>query len=215
MMEFAGEMGKSMAESKLSELAKEVPAAKLDFKELDKPLQFDAAEISNSNLNETAVENLNQEKKGLTDDEKNQIKEETGWSDEVIDAIGTMDQYQIYKDAGVKEMEINGRKVLVKDIDLDYIDEKTGMSNRERMEKGLSPIDAKTGEKIELHHMGQSYDSPLAELSENSEHGGKNHSVLHDNSTESWRRDPVLKNQYQNHDKPNHWKERASEGGQE
>ncbi|MBU4540765.1 MAG: HNH endonuclease [Firmicutes bacterium] len=83
MMELAGETGKSMAESKLGEMAKEMPAAKSDLKELDKPLQFDAAEISNSNLNETAVENLNQEKKGLTDDEKNQIKDETGWSDEV------------------------------------------------------------------------------------------------------------------------------------
>ena len=85
MMEFAGEMGKSMAESKLSELAKEVPAARLDFKELDKPLQFDESKINDSNLNETAVENLNQEKKGLSDDddEKNQIKEETGGSDEV------------------------------------------------------------------------------------------------------------------------------------
>lgn len=88
MMEFAGEMGKTLSESKLSELAKEVPASGTDFNELDKPLKFDKSKISDSNLNvsnlnETAVENLNQEKKGLSDDEKNQIKDETGWSDEV------------------------------------------------------------------------------------------------------------------------------------
>lgn len=59
MMELAGEMGKSMAESKLGEMAKEEPAAKSDLKELDKPLQFDDAEISNSNLNENAEKNDN------------------------------------------------------------------------------------------------------------------------------------------------------------
>jgi len=56
MMEFAGEMGKSMAESKLSELAKEVSAARSDFKELDKPLQFDRGE-SNDNTNKFTMKN--------------------------------------------------------------------------------------------------------------------------------------------------------------
>lgn len=57
MMEFAGEIGKSMAESKLGELAKEVPTSRSDFSELDKPLQFDESKMNKSNLNE------NEEKK--------------------------------------------------------------------------------------------------------------------------------------------------------
>ncbi len=148
---------------------------------------------------------------GLTDEEKKEIKEETGWSDEIIDHIENMEQYEIYKNAGLHEAEIDGRKCLIKDIDMDYVDPKTGMTNRELMEKGRSPIDSKTGEKIELHHMGQDYDSPFAELCENSEHGDGNHSILHTKYEDSWRNNPELKNQYNNVDKPNHWKERAKE----
>ena len=38
----------------------------------------------------------NNEQKGLTQEQKDKIKEETGWSDEIIDAIGSMEEYQIY-----------------------------------------------------------------------------------------------------------------------
>lgn len=148
---------------------------------------------------------------GLTDEEKKEIKEETGWSDEIIDHIENMEQYEIYKNAGLHEAEIDGRKCLIKDIDMDYVDPKTGMTNRELMEKGRSPIDSKTGEKIELHHMGQDYNSPFAELCENSEHGDGNYSILHTKYEDSWRNNPELNNQYKNVDKPNHWKERAKE----
>ena len=94
---------------------------------------------------------------------------------------------------------------------MDYVSPKTGLTNREAMEKGASPVDSKTGEKLELHHMGQNYDAPLVELCENSEHGDGNDKILHDKNTESWRNDTQLKNQYQNVDRPNHWKERAEE----
>lgn len=150
---------------------------------------------------------------GLTDEEKLKIKEETGWSDEIVDHIESMEQYEIYKNAGLYEAEINGRKCLIKDIDMDYVDPKTGMTNRERLAhrpRSLSPIDAKTGEKIELHHMGQDFNGPFAELCENSEHGDGNHSVLHDVNSESWRRDPDKKKEYQNQ-KDAHCSARAME----
>ena len=147
----------------------------------------------------------------LTEEEKQSIREETGWSDEIIDSIESMKQYEIYKNADLHEVEINGRKCLVKNIDMDYVDPKTGMTNRELMEKGRSPIDAKTGEKIELHHMGQGFDSPFAELAENSEHGDGNHSTLHTKTEGSWRNDVEQKNQYQR-EKCQHWKMRAQEG---
>ncbi|MCR5530098.1 MAG: HNH/ENDO VII family nuclease [Saccharofermentans sp.] len=156
-------------------------------------------------------------KSELTEEERKQIKEETNWSDEVIDYIKDMDQYEIYKNADLVEVENDGRKCLVKrNLDLDYVSDKTiddqhpeGISNRELMSKGKSPYDSKTGEKIELHHMSQDFNSPLAELTENSEHGDGNHSVLHDNNVESWRRDPELKKTYNDIQKPNHWVERS------
>ena len=119
-----------------------------------------------------------------------------------------MDQYAVYKNAGLHEAEIDGRKCLVKDIDLDYVDPKTGLTNRELMEKGRSPYDAATGEKIELHHMGQKHDGPFVELCENSEHGDGNHECLHPNKEGSFRNDPELKNQY-NYERAQHWKARV------
>lgn len=157
----------------------------------------------------TDAEDTTEAKKpSLTEEEKARIKEETGWSDEIIDAIESMDQYEVYKNADLHEAEVNGRKCLLKDIDLDYVDPKTGKTNRELMAEGKSPIDSKTGEKIELHHMGQNFDGPFAELCENSEHGDGNHKTLHTSNEGSWRNDPEQKNQYQR-EKAQHWKTRA------
>ena len=81
----------------------------------------------------------------LTDEEKAKIKEEMGWVDEIIDNIQNIKQYEILKNAGLKEAEINGRKCLIKEnIDLDYTDE-DGISNRDRIARGLAPLDSKTG----------------------------------------------------------------------
>lgn len=161
--------------------------------------------------NEKKNEQDNNEKSGLSDEEKVRIKEETGWTDQTIDHIGSWEQYEIYKNADLHEEVIDGRACLIKDIDMDYVDPKTGMTNRELMAKGWSPIDAKTGEKIELHHMGQEYDAPFAELCENSEHGDGNHSILHTKTENSWRNNSELDNHYSRVDKPNHWIERSTE----
>lgn len=151
------------------------------------------------------------EKTGLTEEQKALIIKETGWPAEITDCIESMEQYEIYKEAGLEAVEIDGRPCLVKDIDMDYIDTKTGLTNRELMKKGRSPIDAKTGEKIELHHMGQGFDSPFAELCENSEHGDGKDIILHDKKIESWRQDAEQKNQYNNVQRPNHWVARSKE----
>ena len=147
--------------------------------------------------------------------ERIQIKLETGWDNSIIKCIENMEQYDIYINAGLHQEEICGRLSLCKEIDMDYVSKKTiddknprGMTNRELMENGRVPYDSKSGERIELHHMGQEYDSPFAELLENSEHGDGKHKILHDKDTESWRRNLRLKNAYNNIDRPKHWQER-------
>lgn len=184
----------------------------------DKPLSTKVLnEAVGNEFRKTANETDNQklkdicEKSELSLIDKIKIKLEMGWSDIVIDSIKNMDQYEIYKKADLREVIIDGRHCLIKSIDMDYVDPKTGKTNRELMEDGKSPIDSKTGERIELHHMGQNYDSPFAELCENTEHGDGNHQVLHSKEGDSWRKDSKLSNQYKNIDKPNHWKERAKE----
>lgn len=151
---------------------------------------------------------IEEDSMGLENDERRDIEEETGWSKDIVDKIDTAEQADIYKKAELTENEINDRKCLVKDIDLDYTDPKTGKTNRELMALGRSPFDSTTGERIELHHMGQEYDSPFAELCENSEHGDGNDMILHDKNIDSWRQDDKLKNRYNNVDRPKHWAER-------
>lgn len=153
---------------------------------------------------------------GLSIEQKEQIIKETGWPPEIIEYIESMEQYEIYKEAELRFAEVNGRMCLIKDIDMDYVSPNTiditnqeGMTNRQLLERGRPPYDAQTNESIELHHMGQEFDSPFAELCENHEHGDGNHSTLHPSKGESWRRDPALKNRYNNFDRPNHWKSRA------
>lgn len=184
-----------------------------NFNEADRSLYLNESSNNNENtLDNKAndIKDMNEANKILkenNEDTRKEINEQSPYSDEINKYIKSIEELNIYKEIGLKEMEINGRLCLCRDIDLDYVDPKTGLINKELMEKGRSPIDKSTGEKIELHHIGQEYDSPLAELTSDSEHGDK-YSKLHQNESESWRNDSILKNKYNNSDKPNHWKDR-------
>lgn len=145
----------------------------------------------------------NNEQKGLTQEQKDKIKEETGWSDEIIDAIGSMEEYQIYKDAGLIEAEIDGRKCLINpNIDMDQKDA-FGRTNKERVEQGLAPLE-KNGNPIELHHIGQKNDSPLAELTQEQHRSKENYSILHDT-----KKDSEIDRKAFDNERENHWKARA------
>lgn len=142
---------------------------------------------------------------GLSAAEKAMIQKETGWSDEIIDAISSMEEYEIYKKAGLQEAEINGRKCLIRgDIDWEQKDE-MGRTNRERVQQGLSPYN-KDGKVIELHHIGQHADSPLAELTQEEHRGKENYHVLHHKSGESEIDRAVF-----GVERAEHWENRATE----
>lgn len=111
----------------------------------------------------------------LSDTERKQVRDDTGWPDEIIDYIEDMEQYEVYKTAALQYALVNGRPCLVKDIDLDYVDPGLGLINRELLKKGQAPYDHKSGMRIVIHHMRQEHNAPFVELTEE-EH--KN-SVLH------------------------------------
>ncbi len=118
--------------------------------------------------------------------EANKHKEgaETGWSDEIVDSISCQEEYEIYKNADLTEMEVGGKTCLVRnDIDWEQKDA-MGRTNKERAEQGLSPVN-KDGKAIELHHIGQRADSPLAELTTQEHRGKGNDTILHDKTKES------------------------------
>lgn len=142
-------------------------------------------------------------KEGLTDEQKEKIRELTGWSDEILDAIGSLEEAEIYMKAGLKEVEINGKKCLIRDdIDLDQEDE-DGITNRERMERGRPPI-TKNGEEVELHHIGQKQNSPLAELTMEQHRGVGNDTILHDKTKET----EIDRNEF-GKERRDHWKDRV------
>lgn len=160
-------------------------------------------EQGKDNLKETDTdENV---KEGLTDEEKAKIKEETGWSDEIVDAMGSWKEYEIYKNANLVEAEIDGKKCLIRnDIDWNQKDE-MGRTNKERAEQGLSPIN-KDGKVIELHHIGQHSNSPLAELTQEEHRGKGNDGILHDKTKES-----EINRQAFAEERSDHWSARAQE----
>lgn len=161
--------------------------------------------------------------KGLTEEEKAKIKEETGWSDEIIENIQNMKQYEILKNAGLIEVEINGRKCLIRsNLDMDKkwptgeVDENGEPiyeTNRERMADGKPPLD-ENGRPIELHHLGQKADSPLVELTREEhrtgeyENGQKNQSLWHDNAKET---EVHGDGNTWNQERESHWKSRAEQ----
>lgn len=141
---------------------------------------------------------------GLTEEQKKEIQQKTGWSDEIINNIGSMEEAEVYIKAGLKEAEIKGKKCLIRqDIDMNQTDE-DGISNKERMKRGLPPI-TKNGERVELHHIGQKKDSPLAELTVKEHRGTGNDTILHNKTKES----EIDRTEFGN-ERKEHWKDRAN-----
>jgi hypothetical protein len=144
------------------------------------------------------------ERRSLTSEEKQYINNESGWSDQIVDVIGSIEEYEIYKNAGLVELDIGGRQCLVRaDIDWNYRDS-IGRTNQERAETGLSPINS-DGEIIELHHISQESDAPLAELTPEEHRGKENNSILHDPLKES----EIDRSAFR-HERKEHWIARAN-----
>ena len=160
-------------------------------------------EIAGQNPENNSIK-LEKETKELTAEQKKEIKEKTSWSDEIIDSIGSVEEAEIYMNAGLVEGEVNGKKCLIRnDIDLDQKDE-DGITNRERMERGRPPI-TKNGEEVELHHIGQKPDSPLAELTMEEHRGAGNDTILHDKTKET----EIDRNEF-GKERREHWKDRVN-----
>ena len=95
------------------------------------------------------------------------------------------------------ETDISRKVHQLENIDLNRIDEATGLTNLELMKKGRSPI-WEDGSKIELHHMLQLEPGPMAELP--SSLHDKYHSILHGlvENGNSFRNNKDLEKQYNN-----------------
>ncbi len=106
---------------------------------------------------------------GLTMGEVAKIQKESKLPMDIIKQIHTMEEYDVYKKAGLVTKIVNKRTALVQYIDLNYkstLPDGTEVTNLTRMLKGYAPLDPVTGKQYNLHHIGQKADATLAVLTE-------------------------------------------------
>ncbi len=182
--------GKTEVPSNLALLAREMPDRCLIVVELDRPIVL---------TQETRLE-LPQ-----MSPETRERLELLGVPKEVLDAIGSEAEAKIYEGANLQPAEVNGKDALIRtDIDYDQKDY-MGTTNLDRMKSGRAPLDA-NGKPIELHHIGQKQDSPLAELTSAEHRGNGNDNVLHNKQKES-----EINREDFDKERKDYWKARAEQ----
>ena len=141
------------------------------------------------------------------------ISQSTRWSDEIISALRSEEEAQIYIAARLVEKRVNGRPALVnptidgrafncrkewlKEKLADY-DRWKDYNNADLMGEGYPPRDS-NGDPYELHHIGQHQDSPFAELTWQQHMGDGNNAILHP------QRESEIDRQQFDHEKAAHW----------
>ncbi|WP_411382301.1 HNH/ENDO VII family nuclease [Pseudomonas sp. MPB26] len=182
--------GKTEVPSNLALLAREMPDRCLIVVELDRPIVL---------TQETRLE-LPQ----MSPETRERLKL-LGVPKEVLDAIGSEAEAKIYEGANLEPAEVNGKDALIRtDIDYDQKDY-MGTTNLDRMKSGRAPLDA-NGKPIELHHIGQKQDSPLAELTSAEHRGNGNDNVLHNKQKES-----EINREDFDKERKDYWKARAEQ----
>lgn len=133
------------------------------------------------------------------------------------EAVESGSNAKIYNPVEYKgTVKVNGeikdvsRKVYQRnDIDFNYFDETTGLTNLERMQAGKPPIGS-DGNPIQLHHILQKEVGPMVEIREitHQEYYSQLHGLIEDGA--SFRNNPVLNKQYNNF-RRSYWKWRAEQ----
>jgi len=181
---------KSEVPSSLALLAREMPDRCLIVVELDRPIVL--TQETRLELPEMSAETRER-------------LELLGVPKEVLDAIGSEAEAKIYEGANLEPAEVNGKDALIRtDIDYDQKDA-MGTTNLDRMKSGRAPLDA-NGKPIELHHIGQKQDSPLAELTSAEHRGSGNDNVLHNKQKES-----EINREDFDKERKDYWKARAEQ----
>lgn len=134
-----------------------------------------------------AVSLKNMTHNGLTMNQAAKVQKESKWPAEVIAKLKSFDEYDLYKNAGLRSTKLNGKAVLSRDIDFKAKFEKADGSfetNLDRMLDGRAPLDP-TGKSYELHHVNQENDGVLAILTRKEHRGKGNYGTLHESGKSS------------------------------
>lgn len=115
---------------------------------------------------------------GLSMNEAAIIQKESSMPLSIIKEFHSVDEYNVYKEAGLFNKMVGNRSALIRNIDWNRKDG-FGNTNLERMLKGNPPLDS-NGMAYELHHVGQKNDSIFAILTQGEHRGEGNFRILHD-----------------------------------
>ncbi len=110
---------------------------------------------------------------------------------------------------GGKIKDVSRKVYQRNDIDFNYLDVDTGLTNLERMKLGRPPIGS-DGKPIQLHHVLQKEVGPVAEIREltHQEYYSQLHGLVKNGG--SFRNNPDLNKQYNNF-RSGYWKWRAAQ----
>lgn len=162
----------SIDKMSLSDLKETVPKKDVSSPSFNPKQRLEVNNEASAKLNDIS----HYEKTPLRRSDKQELISETGWSKNIVDNMRWKEEASVYKDSNLVEKDVNGRPCFQRtDIDYNAKDD-FGKTNKERMLDGKAPL--ADGKPVELHHIGQRQDSPLAELTFN-EHKS-NFSSLHE-----------------------------------
>lgn len=178
------------ASCQLALQAHDMPGRTMNIAELDKPIRL--------------TQESREHQPPLSSETRERLKN-SDYTDAVLDAIDSEAEALIYEKAELEATVINDKDALIRtDIDLNKTDI-WGDSNLERMKDGRAPLDSQD-KPIELHHIGQKPDSPLAELTGVEHRSNGNDNILHNKLKESEiNRTDFCKERME------HWKARAQQ----
>ena len=136
------------------------------------------------------------------------IRKASPYSDRITAHIRTYDELRFYCSLNLQECAVT-RPALVKTVDPSLWISSEGCTNLDLMQKGNAPysFDAPEG-KIELHHIGQAYTAPFAELTVE-EHQSNGH-LLHFSYEQSWRNNESLERSFYT-ERTIYWKNRVNQ----
>lgn len=140
--------------------------------------------------------------------QKQHILLDSPYSQAINEYISNYNEFYIYYTLKLKEAVVT-RPSLIKDVDLDLWITSKNKTNKELMLSGNSPYayDDEDG-VIEIHHIGQNYDAPFAELTAKEHLMYGNNKVFHVKDGESWRKDKRLSDAFKK-ERKKYWKMRA------
>lgn len=136
------------------------------------------------------------------------INNHSPYSVEINDHIVGYEELRYYCGLGLREAKVT-RTSLIQAIDLDLFIKSKGKTNLELMLGGNPPYlyDSPEG-MVELHHIGQDFDAPFAELSDKQHMQCGNNKALHTKEVDSWRNDPKKEKLFRK-ERKKYWKMRT------